>query len=174
MAKPTKSHLYSEVSFDEKSGKGPAPESLTLRFMQRFWRELTLTLALFGFREYLVLSMCVMSLYLYMVSSSWILILSMIVPSLLVMISVLLTSLGYILIKLGSLVYLAHRGLLQNFKVYGSYAPDQQQKPFERHVHSDSRLTGLFIPNKLFSVRRRTIVWPGVEANIRTAGAVPM
>jgi hypothetical protein len=171
MAKPTKSHLYSEVSFDEKSsGKGPAPKSLTLRFMQRFWRELTLTLALFGFREYLVLSMCVMSLYLYMVSSSWILILSMIVPSILVMIFVLLTSLGHILIK-----WYPCRGLLQNFKVYGSYAPGQQQKTFERHVHTDSRFTvGLFIPNKLFSVRRRTIVWPGVEANIRTAGAVPM
>jgi hypothetical protein len=81
MAKP---QLYSEVSFDEKSSANE-PASFTLRFMRKFWRELTITLALFGIREYLVLSMCVISVYLYMIGSSWTLILSMIVPSLMVL-----------------------------------------------------------------------------------------
>jgi membrane protein YdbS with pleckstrin-like domain len=58
--------------------------------MMRFWRELTFTLAQIGVQEFLVLSMCMMSIYLYMIASSWTLILTLIVPLLMVILFLLI------------------------------------------------------------------------------------
>lgn len=52
--------------------------------MQRFWQELTFTLGQIGTREFFVLSLCMMSVYLYLKASSWTLILTLITPLLMV------------------------------------------------------------------------------------------
>jgi hypothetical protein len=119
--------LYSEVSFETKSSANEsAPAWCILRFMRKYWWQFKKMLALFGIQEYLVCSMCMIAVYLYIIGSSWTLILSMIVPSF--MVCGFRSSVEADLYS-NPLVLLARRGLLPNFGDCGSYAQCLQQTP---------------------------------------------
>ena len=137
--------------------------------MQRFWQELTFTLGQIGTREFFVLSLCMMSVYLYLKASSWTLILTLITPLLMVSFFVA----RHLTVGLFWCCEILGAGAKTSRSVGRTYQTFRINSKGKFICYIFFLSPQAAIPNKQFSVKRRTITWLGLRTNIRITEAIP-